>query len=75
MFQHNPSPGAKQMVLQVHELLPGLPPLSIITVIGMAIVASSLLLYLLSRVPELLLVTAISFLYAAVPMLSILKHL
>ncbi len=63
------------MVLVVHEALPGLPPLSIITVVGMAIVAASLLLYLLSRVPELLLITAIAFLYAFVPVLPMIKHM
>ena len=63
------------MMSQVSDLFPGLPPLSIITVVGLCIVAGSLLLYLLSRIPELLLITAISFIYASVPMLSMLKHL
>ncbi len=63
------------MTMQVSDLLPGLPPVSIITVIGFCIVSASLVLYLLSRIPELLLITGISFLYAAVPMLGILKHM
>ena len=63
------------MMMQMTDLLPGLPPLSIVTVVGLSIVAASSVLYLLSRAPELLLVTAISALYAAAPMISMLKHL
>ncbi len=62
------------MMMQVKDFIPGFPPVSIITVIGLCVVAASLLLYLLSRVPELLLITIISFIYAAVPMLSMIKH-
>ena len=58
----------------ITEVLPGLPPISTITVVAMGIVTTSTVLYLLSRIPELLLITAISFLYGLVPMLSILKH-
>ncbi len=61
--------------MMVSDLLPGLPPVSILTVIAFSMVAVSLTLYLLSRVPELLLITGISFLYGLVPVLGIIKHL
>ena len=63
------------MMVQLTDFFPGLPPLSLVTVIGLCLVISSLFLYMLSRIPELLLVTAIAFLYAAAPALSLLKHL
>ncbi len=62
------------MMMQVHDVLPGLPPLSILTVIGACVVIASLTLYLLSRVPELLLVTLIAALYAAVPVIGMMRH-
>lgn len=61
--------------MMVFDLLPGLPPVSILTVIAFSIVAASMTLYLLSRVPELLLITGISFLYGLVPVLAMVKHL
>jgi hypothetical protein len=64
------------MMMQVtSDLLPNLPPLSILTVIGGCFVAASLVLYLLSRIPELLLITVISFLYAVVPVVGMIKHM
>ncbi len=63
------------MMMQVSDLLPGLPPLSIVTVVGMSIMAATGVLYLLSRVRELLLIAGISLIYAAVPLLPMLKHL
>ena len=67
------------MIMQVSDLLPGLPPLSIVAVVGLSIVVASSVLYLLSRIPELLLITGISLIYAAAPMMTMmlatLKHL
>jgi hypothetical protein len=63
-----------QMLMQVADLVPGLPPISIITVVGVSMMAVTGLLYLISRIPELLLLTIISMLYAAVPLLPLLKH-
>ena len=56
------------------DIFPGLPPLSILTVAGACICIASLTLYLLSKINELLLVSFISLLYAAVPLLAMVKH-
>jgi len=74
MFQHNLN-WSHSMMMQVSDLLPGLPPLSIVTVVGMSMVGATVLLYLLSRIRELLFIAGISLLYAAVPLLPMLKHL
>jgi predicted PurR-regulated permease PerM len=63
------------MLMQVHDLLPGLPPLSILTVIGASVMIATLVLYMLSRVPELLLITFIAGLYALVPVIGMMKHI
>jgi len=57
------------------HLLPGLPPLSTVTVVAFGVVAVTAVLYLLSRVPELLLIGAISFIYGVVPLLAMWKHM
>jgi hypothetical protein len=36
---------------------------------------ATLVLYMLSRVPELLLITVISFLYGVVPLISMARHI
>jgi len=50
-----------------------------VAVVGLSIVVASSVLYLLSRIPELLLITGISLIYAAAPMMTMmlatLKHL
>ncbi len=63
------------MMMQVSDIIPGLPPLSILTVIGVCVMISTLTLYMLSRVPELLLVTCIAALYAVVPVIGMIRHL
>jgi len=74
MFQQNLH-WRHSMMMQVTEFLPGLPPLSIITVVGLCLMATTAVLYLLSRMPELLLIAVISCIYAMVPMMGMLKHL
>jgi hypothetical protein len=83
MFQHEhrrPScnektfNGANIMTTQIADLLPGLPPISILTVIGFSLMLGTLVLYMLSRVPELLLITFIAFVYGVVPLISMVKH-
>ncbi len=62
------------MLMQVADLVPGLPPISIITVVGVSVMAVTGIGYLISRIPELLLLTFISLLYAAVPVMHLLRH-
>jgi hypothetical protein len=63
------------MMIQAGDYLPGLPPLSIITVAGAGILAASVVLYFLSHAKELLYVGGIAALYAVVPVIGLIKHL
>ena len=71
MFKHNLN-WSLPMMMQVSDLLSGLPPVSIVTVIGLCLVGATLVLYLLSRIPEILLITLICLIYAAVPVLPLI---
>jgi hypothetical protein len=62
------------MTMQVADLLPGLPPISTLTVIAFSLVIGTMVLYMLSRIPELLLISAIAFIYGMVPLISMVKH-
>jgi hypothetical protein len=62
------------MTMQIADLLPGLPPISTLTVIAFSLVISTMVLYMLSRIPELLLISAIAFIYGMVPLISVIKH-
>jgi hypothetical protein len=62
------------MTMQVADLVPGLPPLSILTVIGFSLMIAMLVLYMLSRIPELLLIAVIACVYGMVPLISMVKH-
>jgi hypothetical protein len=83
IFNLAPGPGYVQahlqwsfpMMMQMSNVLPGLPPLSILTVIGASVMISTLVLYMLSRVPELLLITFIAGMYAMVPVIGMMKHI
>jgi hypothetical protein len=62
-------------LIQAGDFLPGLPPLSIITVVGVGILACCIVLYCLSRIRELLLIGGIAALYAIVPVIGMMKHM
>jgi hypothetical protein len=49
--------------------------MSIITVVGICIMAASLLLYLISQMRELLLISVIALIYAAVPVIGMMRHI
>ena len=51
------------MMIHLDNLFPGLPPLSVVTVVGMSMVAAGVVLYLISHARELLLISAIAFIY------------
>ncbi len=63
------------MMVHLSEFIPGIPPLSMVTVAGACVMIACLVLYLLSRVREFLLVSAIAGLYAAVPMISMMMSM
>ena len=58
------------MMNTLSDYLPAVSSLSPITVVGLAVGAAGALLYLISRVPELLLVTGTALIYALVPLFS-----
>ena len=62
------------MLVQMSNFLPGLPPMSIVTAVGICIMAVSLLMYLVNPIRELLLITLIAFIYAAVPVIGMIHH-
>jgi hypothetical protein len=62
------------MLVDLSDYLPFLPHLSIVTVVGLIIVAVSVLLFLLSRVRELLLIGGIAAIYAFAPVLMMMRH-
>ena len=57
------------MLIHLDNIIPGLPPLSVVTVVGMSTVAAGVGLYLISQARELLLISAIAFIYGVVPLL------
>ncbi len=57
------------MMIHLDNVIPGLPPLSIVTVVGMSMVAAGVVLYLISHARELLLISAIAFIYGVVPLI------
>ncbi len=61
-------------MIQIGDYLPGLPPLSIVTVAGAGLLAACTVLYFLSHKRELLLIAAVAGLYAVVPVLGMIKH-
>ena len=62
------------MLVHLSSFLPGLPPLSIITVVGILIMAAALVMYLINPIRELLLITLVAFIYAAVPVIGMIHH-
>jgi hypothetical protein len=68
MFQHNLN-WSHSMLIHLDNIIPGLPPLSIVTVVGMSVVAAGVGLYLISHAREMLLISAIAFVYGVVPLL------
>ena len=57
------------MIASLCETMSFVPHLTVLSQIGFTVVAVTGVLYLLSRMPELLLVGAISLIYAAVPLI------
>jgi hypothetical protein len=68
MFQQNPTMELTAMAIDFSHMFSFLHHLTILSQIGFCLVAAAGVLYLLSRMPELLLVAAISFIYAVVPL-------
>jgi hypothetical protein len=58
------------MLDTLSDYLPAVASLSPVTIVGIGIGAFGALLYLITRVPELLLVVATSLIYALVPLFS-----
>jgi len=58
------------MLDTLSDYLPAFASLSPVTIVGIGIGAFGALLYLITRVPELLLVVATSLIYALVPLFS-----
>jgi hypothetical protein len=61
------------MLEQFSDYLPVITSVSPITIAGLGIGAFGTLLYIFTRMPELLLMVATAVLYAAVPLLPTLK--
>jgi hypothetical protein len=57
------------MLIHLDNVIPGLPPLSVVTVVGMSMVAVGVVLYLINHSRELLLISAIAFIYGIVPLM------
>jgi hypothetical protein len=61
------------MLEQLSDYLPVVTSISPITIAGLGIGALGTLLYIFTRMPELLLMVATAVIYAAVPLLPTLK--
>jgi hypothetical protein len=61
------------MFQQISDYLPAITSISPITIAGLGIGALGTLLYIFTRMPELLLMVATAVIYAAVPLLPTLK--
>ena len=58
-----------QAIQNASDLLPALAHLSPVTMVGVGISAVATLVYVMTRMPELMLVVITSLMYAAVPLL------
>jgi hypothetical protein len=66
--------GANTMTSQFVDVLPGLPPISVLTVVAFGLMMGTMVLYMVSRIPELLLIAIVAFIYGVVPVISLIKH-